>query len=475
VTNLVSKGAWTVVILFAALRWLTWHQDFPPISGSLGEYADMGYNFANLHAFWTTGHWDLDRVPLLFLCPIYYGLVFLSIGIFGNTLFACRAISLLAGTAAIGMAGFAGRKQAAAVAGGAALLLATDALWFAYSRCEKQEVTGATLLCVAAVVLGGEARRRFAGAGVLVGLALLVKANLLMPAGGLALAVLARDPSSRNMKAAGCFVAGIAVACVPAALFLAHPLITEFETDQFKRMIDFYKLGIGAPTSFASSIFSIVRTNLYVRSPLSLVGLLLALAALVKPNRASRLEIALAGIIVASALAPAMNSYFPLRYRIVAIPACAILVPLAAARWTESRGGLARSALVASGIAIALVGVLQIANWTKHTPSEIVEIGEELRRQLKPGTRVATNGWWGELVLLHTDCPEAAIEDGTADAWLYTNDPGGSWARGTAPPSDIAASDPVLDRKAWFGARYRLWVNRNGASAAKWRRERESE
>lgn len=499
--------------LASAARWVTYDRDFPPISGSRGEYMDMGVNLYNVRSFLLTGRWEVEASPLLFLCPAYYALELGAAAIFGHNFFAWRFWSLTLGTTCVAVAGLAAsRRQGAACGATAALLISSDAIWYAFSRSEKQEVAAAFFLFAAAISLGAESRTLVERAfltGLFGALSVLSKANHLVPLAGMLLCGIAADRRLIRPGTLASLAIGAGAPSAVTAAFLAHPLTSEGSLALVARMLRFYQGAIMRPESVLDAIGNLINTNLYLRSPVMTFGVGCAVLTILTIRRVSALEAALAGIVLTAAVSPLTNDYFPLRYRILAIPEAALLTALVASRGEKYPGlvfGLAKGAMLFlltgalavkfaipypafPAAAVALIGGIvagriswrppanavvaatmlvsvvvgggQMILWELEGHNDIPEIAVAISGKLPANAKIATNSWWGRMVLLGTPFPEVGIASPDATAYLLTKEPEGGWSKNKEPSLDFSALEMIYERRSWVGANYMLYSRKN--------------
>lgn len=516
-----------IISAFLLARLFALDHDFPPISGSLGEYADMGYHFVNLRMLLLEGTWDLERIPILYFCPVYYAVVLVAHVALGSGFEGWRATSLLLGSSAIFLAWraaeFSSRKEKTVLGespiavipiGGpvAALMLAADPTWFSYMACEKQELTAATLLLVGASAAGGAGLMRSLLLGCAISLAVGTKLNAAVPAAALLAAALAFDTSLRTRPEILKIAGGLAVGGIAALLFLIPPFLQEGSIEQVQRMASIYSLGVYRPETFRDALINLVGSPVYVRSTVALLGISAAVGILLGRPKRDPGSAVLAALILACAAGPLTNGYYPLRYRVLFLPAAAALIgrlagfhpppfsmSAAAATagflgggWLGVRLGvlspevasiagaicgyamacgfrrlrraerISSSTLKRSGavllLAVTAAGVFQIAGFLREARRDLPRVAELVNASLAPRTPVATNSWFAQTILLATDHPEVDPSSSRARAWLVTRDPDGSWSRRVSPPVPWERVTRAFTYRSWFGVTYELYV-----------------
>ena len=504
-----------VITLLILARWMTYDADFPAISGSMGEYMDMGINFFNIRSFDLTGFWALEKSPLLYLCPLYYALVSLSVSILGHNFFAYRFWSLFFGSLCILAAGyFLNKNTNRRAALFMMIALSVDAIWFAYSRCEKQEITAASFLLFSAMAIGSHKtplHKRALVTGFFAAAAILTKINLIVPLAAMILFALAADKELRRFKNAGWLIIGSIGPILIGTAYLADPIMSEGSWKQMVQFSTFYKGAVHRPSGIMDILSNMATTNVYLRSPGLIFALGLSIMTLTRIKSCGPLKAALMGIIIACALAPSLNNYFPLRYRILPIPAsimflslftddinfecdrlffglakgfCSFLflgfvfirlnipMPILSAFGVGIIAGIIASLLptslrildqpkkIAIACMIVVIGLAQITQFTFQQQSDIPLIAAEVTAKLPPDTRVATNSWWGKMILLGTTFPEVNISSKRASAFLLTRDRDGQWSKKKPPEINLNELELIYEKTAWFGATYFLYIRK---------------
>jgi 4-amino-4-deoxy-L-arabinose transferase-like glycosyltransferase len=501
-----------LVLLLLALRWVTYSVDFPPITGSVGEYIDMGWHFSALRSFSLTGEWNLGQPPVHYLSPVYYALVFVSLKVWGNSFFAYRFWSLFFSTLAIvGIGVYGWRAYGSKLAIGSATLLAIDAVWFAYARCEKAETVAATFLTTAAVFLGSERlpeKKRVFLSALFLALAFYSKPTVLYPAMGMVLCAVISDRSILRPRILAFAALGGVVATLAAASILAPSIFSTGNIQQLPQIIDFLKLNADAPLTWGAGVENLVASSAYLRSPTILFGIFFSLFALLNFKNKSTLAFALSGIVLGCVVAPIFKSYYPLRYRVFAIPAAALLTGLFLfGPWRKNLGGWRLSLascfgvffvagffayryrlqfplLFTSAVALAtgsiihfkhrllgvriltvsalglclLIGAIQIASWQAYARYDLQETANQVKDILPSGSIVATRSLSGMMILLDTPYEQVDLSSPRATAYLLTTEPHENGIDERL--SSIKLSQLILayERRTWYGTTFFLYL-----------------
>lgn len=351
------------------LRFLHVDADFPAFSGSLGEYADAGDHYTGLHSRFLTGTWPGEQVGALFFGPVSHAAARCGLALFGCTFAGWRFPSLAAGMGCILLVGWAVRTGAAGRPGAripipwvAMLLLASDAVWLAYSRNEKQEILGAFLLfagaCAAAARAGGPDHGPLSARRALLviffsSLAVFTKPTFAIPAAVVSL--LALDGAKPRTAITGYLAGGLLAAAL--AWWSALGLLGS-TSDLGLALTGITKTQQHASTLPAPNPILALEllwsSNLPFRSPLHLLGLYLAAIALLDWRRSTRAERIAATTIAGVLVFPFLVSYFPMRFRIPTLPFAAWLVAEALARETEGDAGARPRRATRGALAFAL-------------------------------------------------------------------------------------------------------------------------
>ena len=407
----------------------------PPagLTGSNAPWTDEGFNLANARNRVLFGAFATDDVDRSLTNGAYSALAAAEFAATGPSLVAGRWLSVLATGAAVlalalGLARPAGRRAAllaAAALGGCQLLLQ-------YGRLGFTEPLAVAFLCGAWVLVAGARLSRrprllAAGAGVLLALAVSVKAIALVPAAALLGVQLVLALARRDRAGLGRCLAALGAMAGAAALWLVAVALPNLERLRTALRIwpdVTYPHGPGALVARMGTYLRLSDGALPRAAPLLLAALAGAAGLALGWRRlgAGRRELALTAAAWAGLtwVAVAAADYAPNRYVVPALPGLAVLAGLGLDTLTArvARGRALVAAALA--VAVALPGTLAFAGQAAGAGRELATDQRELARLVGPGAVVY--GAYGPTLLFAT---RARLVTPWAPAGANVRDPAG--------------------------------------------------